>query len=168
MKALYQRVKEVSGLTSNSLAGYYAEISTAALADPSRLQKVSDALAQIISPQNSASLTQLPQQVQDSISILANDSMIQSASYRPEETTSGPVYNMDIKLTEEGRNRLWQFSRNNVGTQLLLVTNGLPIAAVRVNDELAQTNLTIEHLPDERLVKEAVGIINSSKVGAEK
>jgi hypothetical protein len=163
MKALYQRVKEVPNLTSTTLAGYYAEVAKIALANPGRLQNVSEALNQIISEQNVAGLTQLPQDVLDSISVIANDSMIESASYTPEDTTRGTVYNMDIKLTEEGRNRLWQYSRNNVGTQLLLVTDGIAIAAPKVGDELAQTNLTIERLPDETLVKQAVDIINSSK-----
>ena len=163
MKALFQRVKEVPNLTSTTLAGYYAEVSKDALDNPSRLQKVSDALTQILSDANVKTLTQLPQEVLDSITILANDNMIESASYHPEDSPKGTVYNMDVKLTNEGRNRLWQYSRNNVGTQLLLVTDGIAIAAPRIGTELAQTDLSIENMPDESLVKQAVSIINGSK-----
>src|SRR5579885_2873259 len=160
MLALYQRVKDLQ-INEQQLAGYYAEVGKPLLDEPAQRQDVAQALKQIISKENVDAMTQLPQTVLSSIQVLVNDSLIKRASYTPEETPRGTVYNMDIELTDEGRNRLWQYSRANVGTQLLLVVDGVAVAALRIGGELAETHLTISNLPDETIVKDAVNKINA-------
>lgn len=163
MKALEQRVKDVSNLTPTQLTGYYAEIAKGYLSGATRKENVAETLKQITSKQNLDALCQLPQTVMSSIKIVINDSLISKASYSPEDSGQGKTFNMDVELTPEGRDRLWQYSRDKVGTQLLLVVNGIAIAAPRIGHELAETHLTISNLPDERLVKEAVDGINVAK-----
>ena len=162
MLALEQRVATESNLYDNKvLAGYYAEVAKPFMTDPKQRQNVAEALKQIISQANVDGMTELPQKVLGSLQILANDQLIKHASYTTEDTPKGPVCNMEIELTDEGRNRLWQYSRDKVGTQLLLVVDGVAVSAIQIKDVLAQTNLTISNLPDETIVKNAVNKINS-------
>jgi len=162
MLALEQRVATESNLYDNKvLAGYYAEVAKPFMTDPKQRQNVAEALKQIISQANVDGMTELPQKVLGSLQILANDQLIKHALYTTEDTPKGPVCNMEIELTDEGRNRLWQYSRDKVGTQLLLVVDGVAVSAIQIKDVLAQTNLTISNLPDETIVKNAVNKINS-------
>jgi hypothetical protein len=72
------------------------------------------------------------------------------------------MHDLTVKLTPEGRDRLWQYSRGRVNSQLLLIVNGIAIAAPRIQHELAQGELTITQMPDEVLVRDAVEIINEN------
>ncbi|MEA2554280.1 MAG: hypothetical protein QOJ65_2456 [Fimbriimonadaceae bacterium] len=162
MRSLYQRVMEVN-LDRTKLAGYYAEEAQKLIEDPTKKQNVAEALENILSEENVRTLTALPQNVLSSVKVLANDSLITKASYTPEDTPKGQVYDMKIRLTDEGRDRLYQYSKDNVKTQLLLVMNGIAIAAPTVGNKLAETELTISNLPDETLVRDATNIINSTQ-----
>ena len=162
MKALESRVKDESSIFDpHNLAGFYGEVGKTYQDRADIRQNMSNALKQIVSKDNVSRMIELPQKMLDSVQILANESLITSASYRSEDTNKGPVYDMDINLTDEGRKRLWQYTKDHVGDQLLLVVDGVAIAAPRVGAELAQSSLTISNLPDERIVKDAVTRTNS-------
>lgn len=165
MKALEERVQDIANLTDQSLAGYYGEVSQTFLKDPMKRENLAEVLDNAISERHTQQLTALPQKMMESIEILANESLITHASYSPEDTPKGKVFNMNVDLVPEGRDRLWKYSTgaSKVGSQLLLVVNGVAIAAPKIGTELAQTNLTISNLPDESLVREAVDGINSVK-----
>jgi hypothetical protein len=69
---------------------------------------------------------------------------------------------MALNLTPEGKDRLWQFSRKgNIGAQLLVIHNGIAIAAPRIRHELAQSNVSITQLPERSLAQETVDFLNS-------
>lgn len=161
MKDLEARVHDESSLDAKKLSAFYAEVGQTYIDKPTRRQNVGQALGDIISKTNVDSLTELPQTVLDSIQILANETMITHASYASEDTPKGKIYNMDIELTDEGRKRLWQYSRDKVGGQLLLVVDGIAVAAPRIGTELAQKNLTISNLPDESIARDATDKINA-------
>ncbi len=73
---------------------------------------------------------------------------------------------LTIEMTDEGRRRLWQYSEDKIGTQLLLIVDGVAIAAPKISHELAQGELTITQMADEGLVKEdTVNAINKGKKG---
>ena len=65
-----------------------------------------------------------------------------------------------INLTDEGRMRLWKYSVGRVESHLLLVADGIPIAAPIIRDELREGELTITQMEDEALVKDAVDALN--------
>jgi hypothetical protein len=159
MKTLEVRVKE-EGIDEHKLAGFYGEVGQSYIDNPSHRQDVGKALSQIISADNVKSLTTLPQTVLDSVQILANDSLITHASYTSKDADKGKLYDMSIDLTDEGRKRLWQYSRNHVKDQLLLVVDGVAVAAPVVGTELAQRNLSISNMPDESIVEDATNKIN--------
>jgi preprotein translocase subunit SecD len=70
------------------------------------------------------------------------------------------LHDLTINMTEEGRRRLWQYSKSRVGTQLLLIADGIAIAAPRIQHELAQGNLTITQMRDEVLLRDATDMLN--------
>ncbi len=95
--------------------------------------------------------------------IILNEDFIQDAHKDTVETDQGKtLYDLVLNLTDEGRDRLWQYSRHRVGTQLLLVVNGVAIAAPKVRHELAQSQVSITQMVDPDLVDDAVTTIKAA------
>ena len=94
--------------------------------------------------------------------ILVNQSMVENVAM--EESTDGKVttYDLKIRLTPEGKNRLWKFSEDG-GTQLLVISKGVAIAAATIGTKLNSQELVIKQIADRRLVEEAVKLVLSSK-----
>lgn len=148
-----------------TVAGYYA-LENQKLAEGKAVrEKVADALRRLIDPQINAELARPAQQVLQSASIVITDQQISKATAREYEAGGEKLNEINIELTEEGRKRLWQYSRHKVGSQLLLIVNGVAIAAPRIKHELAQSELQIQQLPDKILVQDAIDTIND-KSGA--
>lgn len=158
-------VKEEKAYDLTTLAGYYA-LATQRIADKSEQREdVAAALRNIIDPATNAELARPAQQVLKSATVVVTDAFITEASYRNYEAGGENLSDITIKLTEEGRKRLWQYSRRRVGSQLLLIVDGVAIAAPRIRHELAQGELQVTQMPDKVLVQDAVNAIND-KSGA--
>ena len=142
------------------IAGTYADEAKKILDGTNKKENVREAIMARISEENSRKLSEYPEKVLASAMVVVNDSHISSASYRNYDTTRGKTNDLTIEMTDEGRKRLWQFSEDRVGTQLMLIVNGIAIAAPRIVHELAQGELTITQMSDETLVKEAVDDLN--------
>jgi hypothetical protein len=71
-------------------------------------------------------------------------------------------YDLTVDFNDEGRRRLWQYSKKRVGTQVLLTADGIPITQARILHELAQSELTIKQMQDYNLVKDATDRINGT------
>jgi preprotein translocase subunit SecD len=93
--------------------------------------------------------------------------MISSASYEPVSNNRGTFYDVTLEVTEVGRKRLWRYSRENPGFQLLFTTDGVAIGAPIISGELMSKSVKMSQMPDEGLVKEAVDAISSAQ-GARK
>lgn len=149
-------------VTPDMIKGYYAAEAMKALKDKDR-EIISDSLKDRISDRLAKEREETPERVLKSATIVINDSLITDARYKGYDTTNGKMFDLTIDLTDEGRRRLWQFSKGRVGTQLLLVTDGIPIEAPQIQHELAQGELTVTQMPDEVLVRETVDMINEKK-----
>ncbi len=108
-------------------------------------------------------LAQVPQQILDSITCVINENQITGARYDTVDTPKGKVYSLVISLTDEGTKRMWQFSNNRVGDQLLLTVRGVAIAAPFIDHALSSNELEITRMQDESLVKDAVDTINEKR-----
>jgi hypothetical protein len=109
------------------------------------------------------SMNEFPQQILDSITPAINENQIVNARYMSEDTSKGKRYVLVLKLTDEGRKRIWQFTRNRVHSQLLVTVNGVAIAAPIVAHEIADDEITVRGLEDEWLIQDAVATINKAK-----
>lgn len=163
MTSVFTRLANKVEVNDSLIAGYYAE-EAAILTDKPRLKEnVRATLKHLVSDQEISAKIELPQRLLDATKIIVNDSLIESASSVKREGVDDELYDIKIELSEEGRLRLWQYSRDRSGTQLLLVVNGVAIAAPLMKGELLQSELEITKLTDRGLVDEAVTGINKAK-----
>jgi preprotein translocase subunit SecD len=87
---------------------------------------------------------------------------------RLEASNGARSYNLDVELDQEGRDRLWLYSRGKVGTQLLLVLRGIAVAAPRIDHELSERRVTITQLEDEGIAEETLNAIKKGGSGDKK
>ncbi|MBX7135592.1 MAG: hypothetical protein K1X67_23235 [Fimbriimonadaceae bacterium] len=118
-----------------------------------------------ISPERAADLAAKPQRVLENAAVILNDDQIISASARTYKANKRELTDITINLTDEGRDRLWKYSHDRQGFQLLLVVDGIAIAAPRISHELSQRDVTISQLPDASLAEEAVDLMNKKPTG---
>lgn len=163
MTAVYDKVKE-SQESKEKLVGYYSTFAKEALDNPKRRQNVSKDLATAISPETLKTYAEAPEMVASNTTIVVNQDQIESASKSTFSDSNGKaVYKLNIDFSNEGRLRLWQYSRGRIGSQLLLTVNGMAIAAPAISHDLSSSNLTISPLLDESLVQDAVDAMNKKR-----
>ena len=105
-----------------------------------------------------------PQRLLENTNVVLNESFIDDASYKSYKTSDGhTLSDLTVKLNDEGRRRLWKFTKDRVGGQILLIADDVAIAAPRIEHELALSEFTIQQMPDQVLVDEAVKSIKASK-----
>ena len=91
--------------------------------------------------------------------ILVNQSMIEDVSMETEADGKVTTYDLKIRLNTEGRNRLLKFSSEG-GTQILVISKGVAIAAATIGTQLNSKELVIKQIADQVLLEEAVGLIH--------
>lgn len=143
------------------IKGYYLEEARKTLKGPGQKEDIAGTLADRISERTSKKLAEKPMQILRYAKVVINDAMITDAHYQAYDSAKGKLYDLTMDLTDEGRRRLWQFSKTRVGNQLLVVADGVGIAAPVIDHELAMGELTVTQLPDDRLLRNAVEIIKA-------
>lgn len=113
--------------------------------------------------EDASRLGKVPQQILNSITCVINENQITGARCVAVDTSKGKVYSLIISLTDEGTKRMWQFSNDRVGDQLLLTVNGVAIAAPFIDHALSSNELEITRMEDESLVQDAVDTINERR-----
>lgn len=161
---LEKRYEQQFELTPEKIKGYYLELANELVENPKAKEDIASSLRDRINPKTLESRF-LPQALRDLITtstILLNESFMNVARFVQQPGPEGkPVFDIAIDVNEEGRQRLWQFSRKHPGTQLLLVVDGIAIAAPRIRGEITQPQVSIKQVPDRSLVEDAVELINS-------
>lgn len=160
---LEKRYQERFDQTAEKVKGYYLELAAEQEETAAAKEDIAQSLRSRI---DIAALERrfVPDalNVLKSSTVLLNETFINRASFSEQPGPEGkPVYDIAIDVNEEGRQRLWQFSRKHQGVQLLLVVDGIAIAAPRVRGELTLPQVTIKQVPDRSLVEDAVELINS-------
>jgi hypothetical protein len=150
-------------VTRESQAGYYAEAAQALLQDPAQKEDVRTSVRRFYSEDSVAYLSDKPQRILSSAEVIISDKHIAGATQSSYELSDGPRYDINVKMTDEGRKRLWKYSLNKVGSQILLIADGIAIAAPRIQHPLTQQELSIKGMRDEVLVKEALELLHQAK-----
>ncbi|MBS1717517.1 MAG: hypothetical protein JSS72_07275 [Armatimonadetes bacterium] len=163
MQAVEARYRDKAGADKTMQLGYYQEEAKNVLEGKKEKQDVAKDIRALISPESLTKLSDEPTRILENAKVVINESMVTKATLETDDTNAGKRYTLNIGLTEEGANRLWQYSRNRVGNQLLLIVNGAAIAAPRVEHELTQQQLQITQLEDKWLAESAVNEINKGK-----
>jgi hypothetical protein len=164
MSSLDKALSEKANLDNSVIRGYYLDAARKLQENPSDAEDVRSSLKSRISPSRLETLAKLPEQILNSITIIVNDTQISGASKKTYRTSDNKQWNdLLLNLNEDGRQRLWQYSKKHLGDQLLVVWDGIAIAAPRIATEIPFAEVTIKQIADEGLVEDAVEAINSSK-----
>ncbi|RYG27216.1 hypothetical protein EON82_00010 [bacterium] len=164
IKAVEARYKDKSRVDDAMIAGYYGDEAKAALASPAKRENLASSLRSMYSKEKMETRLETPRRMLANATVVVNERFITDARYTSYKGNDGkPLNDLTVDLTDEGRRRLWKFSLNRVGDQILLIANDVAIAAPRIQHELALGELTIRQMPDEVLVREAVDSIKGSR-----
>jgi hypothetical protein len=152
-------------VTRDDIVGYYATEEEALKTDPRLIDDPVKVIGDHIDPKNAQELAAAADRVLASAVVVVNDRFITSASHESYDTAAGKMFDLTIRLNDEGRRRLWKYSQDRVGSHLLLVSDGIPIAAPIIAHELSQGELTITQMQDEGLLKDAEAVLNGKATG---
>lgn len=146
------------------ILGNYRDVAAKYGSGSSARENVRNSLEKIISEERKNDLASRPEQVLHGAEVLINDSMLENATTSVRKDEKGnDIYTIHLHMTDEGRKRLWKYSRNKKGSNLLVVVNGVAIAAPKITTELAGRQLDLTDLREKRLVDEAVNQITELK-----
>lgn len=163
-----QRQYQDKNYTVDQILGYYVAMAKDVIEGRTPKEDVRGSLVSNISEARSQQLATRPEAILSSASVIINEKLIERARMTERELSDGrKVYDIDLDLTEEGRLRLWQYSLNKVGAQLLFIWEGNAIAAPTVQHELSQSTVTVKGVGDYRLAKNTVdALTNLTKGGS--
>ncbi|KXK16253.1 MAG: hypothetical protein QY327_06565 [Fimbriimonadaceae bacterium] len=160
-RTVFDRYKEKPEITSAIVLGAYREEAQKLLDNPELREDIGGHLKSLLDEENLKRYAEIPESLLNSVTVVVNSDLIDSAGYSERRDRNGkPIYTMELNLNGEGRTRLWQYSRDNLGSQLLLVWDGIAIAAPRISHELVLSQVTISQLTDLTLVQDACEAIN--------
>ncbi len=162
-KAVEERYLNVVDLTDTVVAGFYKEEAAKVISGSAAKEDIKASLSSRIGPSVADGWADGPNQLLKNTEIVVNEKFITGSSYRMTgQVEKRQFFDLTLDLSAEGRDRLWKFSRGRKGFQLLLIVDGIAIAAPKIDHELNQRNVVIRNMPDEVLLKDAVRTINLS------
>ncbi len=154
------RLNEEFNPSDSTIAGIYTDVAKS-MVSSGRIEDVAASLGRKTDLARLDALSAPVKKVLDNTIVLLNESHVTSASFENYSIAENKTLNdIKIDLTEEGRLRLWKYSRENSGFQLLFVVDSIAIAAPRVTSELPESAATIRRVPSKQLVEEAVVLLN--------
>ncbi len=156
--------KDKFDVTQAAIQGTYLQLLRELEQGAGQREDVAKSIERMIDPKRLEQMAEAPSKVLSSVEVVVNDSLMESASYSKFVAGNGKeLFTISIRLNDEGRRRLWKYSKLHLGTQLLFVVNGTAIAAPVIRQEIPGSEVTISNLTDEELVQEAVDTINKGK-----
>lgn len=154
---LESKLDEQFNPSNEFILGHYTRLADELEAGDREYEEVAKVLAERMSPARKATLAREPEQILQHVKVLVNDSMVTGGSSREYlDEKDEKQYDLTFSLTDEGRKRLWKYSRETEGFELLVVVDGIAIAAPRIGSELAQKHVTVTRLANKDLVDMAI------------
>jgi hypothetical protein len=143
------------------VAAKYRGVAQPLLDGTTQGEDVRRALRELISERSAEAFAVRPENVLKSAVVLLADQLITRAS---STTSTGPngrtLTDITLGLTEEGKMRLWKYSVDNKGFQLLFIVDDIAISAPRISTELNGDTVKITQVPDQKMAEGAVQTIN--------
>ncbi len=153
--------KQFSALPPNAnedqLRGIYAAEASRVGSEPGSLQDIPTSLRRLYAPGVIESYRLEPEILLSGTKVIVTDSHILNATSRLDTSTKDQdFYAITFTLNEEGRDRMWKYSHDHQGFQLLLSVNGIGVAAPRIAHDMWSREVTINRIPEKSLVDETV------------
>lgn len=156
-----KRLGEKFQVTEADIAGTYRDMGEAILQGAQKPEDVVLSLRSRYQPDRLQALGEKPSRVLGLANIVLNEKGFEKAvaeTYKAQGDKE--LTDITLRLTEEGRMRLWKYSHDNRGFQLLLIVDGVAIAAPKITTELVEREVRITQLPDRTLALMAVEDMN--------
>lgn len=143
------------------IIGIYRDQALPIIEGKGNKQDIASAIRGRYSPERLRELAKKPHRILASASVLLNEDFILGATSKKYVGKDDEILtDVAIKLTEAGKMRLWKYSFDNQGFQLMLIVDGVAIAAPRISTELAGDTVVITRVPNEALALDAVALMN--------
>lgn len=149
--------------TEETMSIEYAAAAKRFKDSPNSMEDLAASLRKLYSQSELAKLAETPTRTINSVNPVVNELQITGARYVSQEGDKGEKFSLYIKLSDEGRKRVWQFTRDRVNSQLLVTVNGVAIAAPFVQHGIADEEVQISGLEDEAIVQDTVEAITKRK-----
>ncbi len=179
-KLVENNYKEEVSPSADMIRGFYVQEARKLADDKRGQQDIIGALRDRINPDVLVlQFAANPNRILENSSVVLTEEFVENASVVETETKRGrKLYNLLLNLNEEGRKRMWQFSRKGtINTtavrtegkakqellQLLVIYDGVAIAAPRIRHELAQSEISISQIPEKGLVNETADALNKKQ-----
>jgi len=127
------------------------------------VENVADSLERIVAEKNSERLSRPAEDLIKRSTVLVTEREITEA--HSEETLDpdgeGSVYTVSFSLADEARLRLWQYTAQHPRSQLLLVVDGMAIAAPTVKGEMKYSTAAFTNITERELAELAVKTVRA-------
>ena len=164
---LERSIQEEFEPSDETIAGNYQELALPILNGENQPEDIRNALRVLVGEERKSTLARKPERLLQGAQVLAKDELLEGASYQSYEDERGDMnFNLKIGVTDEARKRLWKYSRNTQGFELLVVVDGIAVAAPRIATQLNGREVTVSKLKDEPLVQRTVDAINEVSKGS--
>lgn len=160
--AVQNGLKEKFEQPDHLIAGIYRQEAQSILSGKQPPEDVARSLQARFDPERLQSLAAKPSRILSACNVLVNQDHVAGISsqcstnaLRTDDCT------ITLGLTDEGKMRLWKYSHENLGFQLLVTVRGVAVAAPRIQTELSSNEVKLTQLPSKSLVQETVDLVNS-------
>ena len=157
----FQTLLERGGLgedltpTPGTISGVYNQ----ALDEAERgREDVAASLRGRFSEESTSQLAEPVLKVLNEVEVLVTEQTISDADLKAvaREDGKGDMYSITLETTGDSRDRLWQYTYRRPGAQLLLVSNGIAIAAPVVRQQIKYSTVEITGISEKKLAEEAL------------
>ena len=147
--------------TAGTINGVYNEALDAAAAF--EYEKVAESLRSRFSQKEIGDLAAPVNRLLQDVEVLVTERTIRSADLNKyaREDGNGDIFSLLIEVSDESRKRLWQYTYLRQGSQLLLISNGVAIAAPVVQHEIKYSTVEITGIAERRLAEDSLRFIRS-------
>jgi len=144
-----------------TVAGVYNE---ALEAEAGKYEDVVASLRRYFSREAIAQMVEPVEGLLRDVEILVTDQTITGAEIEavPREDGKGDLYSILLDVTQDSRDRMWQYTYRHPASQLLLVSNGVAIAAPVVQHEIKYSTVEITGIAEKQLAEEALEFIKAA------
>lgn len=160
--AVQNGLKEKFERPDHLIAGVYRQEAQSIFSGKQSPEDVARALRARFDPARLQSLAAKPSRILSACKVLVNqDHVTGISSHCKTNALRTDDCTITLGLTDEGKMRLWKYSHENLGFQLLVTVRGVAVAAPRIQTELSSTEVKLTQLPSKSLVQETVDLVNS-------
>jgi hypothetical protein len=165
MRAVSDKIKgATANVTNDMIRGYYATVAQGIASGKEEPQNVKKAIQKSMDAQVLKSRAALSETILQACTVIVTDDHIAGATLSDRYGEGrNEFYDIHLNLNTTGRNRLWKFSHNNIGFQLLFIVNGVAIAGPKMSSEVISSDVKITQMTNRDLAQGAVDQINKLK-----